>query len=189
MAMETETEEVRVVFVDNPAVVEKVSPGSGDNEHASGPTQTGLPQHGDRLPLASLGFRATAWLIDLLVVLLIVNVARVTGLPFAHRLVFVFIAYHASLVWLTGKTVGKALFGLRVNRSSKKVGVVWALGRASLGYFVVDLFGLGLVSAFFNPQRRCLHDLAFRSDVVFEGDHKLRVKALLSRLIEFAQLH
>src|SRR2546426_4017562 len=178
MATETRGEDTRVVWMNNSAVKDRFP----------GPREAGPSQDAETLSPASLGFRAAAWLVDLLLVMLVAGVAGLASLSFAYAVIFIFIAYHTSLVWLTGKTAGKALFGLRVNRSAKKVGILWALGRASLGYFVVDLFGLGLIPAFFKPQRRCLHDLAFRSDVVFEGDHKLGAKALLSRVIGFAQL-
>src|SRR2546421_4689269 len=99
MATETGAEEVRLVWVDS--VKGEGSPGS---------TGAGLPEDRDRLALASLGFRATAWVIDLLVVLLLASIAPVVGLPFVYGLIFFFIAYHTTLVWLTETTVGKALF-------------------------------------------------------------------------------
>ena len=187
MATETKSEQVRVVFVGNSAVAEKASPGNPEVHRPPGPMETSLPKDGDGLLLASLGFRAVAWVIDLLVVMLVAGMAGVARLRLVYALPLFFIAYHTSLVSLTGSTVGKALFGLKVNRSAKRINVAWALGRATLGYLVVDLFGLGLVAALFNAQRRCFHDFAFRSDVVFEGDDKLRAKILLSRLIDFAQ--
>jgi len=79
-------------------------------------------------------------------------------------------------VWLTGgQTVGKALFGLterRVGGTKPKAtlgGLAWAVGRHSWGYLVIDVLGVGALAALVSPRRRCLHDLAFGSEVVWAG--------------------
>ncbi len=77
-------------------------------------------------------------------------------------------------VWLTnGQTIGKALFGLAERRVDGKPlrptvrGLGWAIGRHSVGYLVVDVLGVGMLAAFGSSRRRCLHDLAFSSEVLF----------------------
>jgi uncharacterized RDD family membrane protein YckC len=77
-------------------------------------------------------------------------------------------------VWLTGgQTVGKALFGLierRVDGTKPTAtlrGLAWAVGRHSWGYLVIDVLGVGALAALVSPRRRCLHDLAFGSEVVY----------------------
>ena len=42
----------------------------------------------------------------------------------------------------------------------------WAFGRASAGYSIVDMLGLGVLAALCNPRRRCVHDCVFASEVV-----------------------
>jgi uncharacterized RDD family membrane protein YckC len=79
-------------------------------------------------------------------------------------------------VWLTGgQTIGKALFGLterRIDGARPKAtlgGLAWAVGRRSWGYLVIDVLGIGALAALVSPRRRCLHDLAFGSEVVYTG--------------------
>ena len=71
------------------------------------------------------GLRASAWIVDLLLVLL---VFAFLPQPISILLFLtLFIAYHTILIWLVGQTVGKALVGLRVNRPRGKRGILWAL--------------------------------------------------------------
>jgi hypothetical protein len=79
-------------------------------------------------------------------------------------------------VWLTGgQTVGKALLGLterRVDGAKPPAtlrDLAWAIGRHSWGYLVIDVLGVGVLAALVVPGRRCLHDLAFGSQVVYAG--------------------
>jgi hypothetical protein len=90
------------------------------------------------------------------------------------------ILYHGALIWLTEETIGKALVGLRVRRSGKKVGLLWALGRSSIGYFVVDVFGMGAAFALLNPDHKCLHDYVFDSEVVVQGNDSKLIERLLT---------
>jgi uncharacterized RDD family membrane protein YckC len=114
-------------------------------------------------------------------------------------LLLVFVVYHTATVWLTGgKTIGKAACNLSVAHldgsapANDSPGLVWAFGRASVGYLVVDIFGLGVLVALFNPQRRCLHDYAFRSQVVSHSSRadplqpRGRLAAALDRLRQFS---
>jgi uncharacterized RDD family membrane protein YckC len=84
-----------------------------------------------------------------------------------------FVAYTSASVWLTdGQTIGKAACGLVVHRIDGAApgrtlrGLAWAIGRHSVGYFVADVFGLGVLFALTNRRRRCLHDYAFGSEVL-----------------------
>lgn len=107
----------------------------------------------------------------------------------------VFVAYHTVLVWLTGQTVGKAVANLEVRRVDggeyvrTTRGLLWALGRASLGYLLVDVLGLGLLVALWgrNRARRCAHDWVFSSQVVHRGEHDWALPSIRERLSDFAR--
>ncbi len=74
-----------------------------------------------------------------------------------------------------------------MRRIGHEATLLWALGRASVGYFIVDILGIGLLTAFFDGSHRCLHNFEFGSEVIFEGDESLRLKPLLNRLENFAK--
>jgi uncharacterized RDD family membrane protein YckC len=114
------------------------------------------------------GLRTFAWIIDFLIVNLVVMFALPQPVRFIVPLAL-FVSYHTILVWLLHRSPGKALLGLRVARAGKRPTLLWALGRASLRYFVADLLGLGLFIALFDSRRRCAHDYVFGSFVIFEG--------------------
>ncbi len=137
---------------------------------------------------APLALRVVTWLIDLAVILLVARAVRPTSVYAVPLTLSFFVAYHATSVWLTGTTIGKAILGLRVSRPGKQPTLPWALGRASFGYLAVDLLGLGLLIAPFDPRRRTLHDRVFASEVVYGGGRHTP-KTLLSRLITFAEAH
>jgi hypothetical protein len=133
------------------------------------------------------GLRAAAWLIDLAVVII---VFAFLPQPFYYLLFLaLFVAYHAVQVWLRHKTIGKALLGLEVRRIGRNPGPWWSIGRASVGYLVIDIMGLGVLPAFFTRQHRCLHDVAFGSVVALEGIEKITLRTMASRLIAFAEAH
>ena len=120
--------------------------------------------------------RLLAFTIDLLLVAAVTGaVAVVTGslLGYAVVLLMAWVAYQTGSVWLTGgRTIGKAACNLSVRHIDGSAprqdlaGLAWAFGRASLGYLVIDMGGLGVLVALRNPRRRCLHDYAFASEVV-----------------------
>ena len=120
MATEAEPDEVRVVLVGDSAVAGGFSPSNPQIDQSPVLAETNLPRDRETLSLASLGLRVAAGVVDLLLVILATGLAGVVHLPLVYGAVFIFIAYHTSLVWLTGKTAGKALFGLKVDRSAKK---------------------------------------------------------------------
>ncbi len=97
-------------------------------------------------------------------------------------------------VWLTGGlTMGKALTGLTERRvlaapSRDLSGLAWSLSRHSLGYVFVDVLGLGASLALVNRRRRCLHDIVFRSEVVFLPPRGGEVTSAHERGKAFAEL-
>ena len=132
------------------------------------------------------GLRIAAWFIDLLIIVLVVAFLP-QPIPPILPLAFL-VAYHTVLIWLVEQTPGKALMGLKVKRIGHRTGFFWALGRASLGYFLVDVLGLGALAVFANWQHRCLHDYAFGSVVVYvEEPGRLSARVLSQRLKKFAQ--
>jgi uncharacterized RDD family membrane protein YckC len=124
--------------------------------------------------------RILAWWLDFLLILLVfikiqqpVNLAVFLGL---------FIVYHTVLTWLAQRTPGKALLGLRIERvAGRKPDFLWALGRASLGYFVIDVLGAGTVIALLNRQHRCPHDYFCGSVVTFPGSRLKGLRAIQTR--------
>lgn len=115
-------------------------------------------------------------------------------------LVMAWVIYQTGSVWLTGgRTTGKAACNLsvrRVNGSAPRqdrAGLAWAFGRASLGYLVIDMGGLGVLVALGNPRRRCLHDYAFASEVVLHPDTSdplrphSRLERIRQRLQQFSE--
>lgn len=136
------------------------------------------------------GGRLVAFGVDLVIILL---VGLIAGGGWLSILV-VFVAYHTALVWLTGQTIGKAVANLEVQRSDGRAyqrtakGLPWALGRASVGYLLVDMLGLGVLIALprRNVARRCLHDLVFGSRVVLRGQPDWALPKMRKRLSDFA---
>jgi hypothetical protein len=131
-------------------------------------------------------WRLLAWLVDLLLVLVLV-----AGLPEPFPLIApiaLFVGYHAVAVWLTGRTIGKAVFGLRVERGSRSRTAAWSLGRATIGYFGCSLFGLGYLVALRDQRHRAVHDIVFESEVVVVDGGKLNVRIALMRLRDFARM-
>ena len=124
--------------------------------------------------------RAEAFGIDILIAATVFGVAlaldKLTGLSTLFLVlgaVAWWISYLGATVWLMdGQTAGKAICGLCVRGSRSSAtpqsvrGVIWSLGRHSIGYLVVDVFLVGALLALVDGRRRCLHDYAFGSDVV-----------------------
>lgn len=150
--------------------------------------QTADSQQEIRLPPPPHRLRIVAWLIDYLIVILVFAFLP-QPLYYLLFVVLLIIIYHTVLIWLVQQTIGKALLGLEVKRVGKKASLLWAFGRASLGYVAVDTLGVGILVALFNKRRRCLHDYVFGSVVVFQGADRMKATRLLSRLIEFAERH
>lgn len=131
------------------------------------------------------GLRLLAWIIDVGVVMAVVIVSP-QPIPLALPL-GLWILYHATLVWLTQRTVGKALAGLRVERNNgQKVTAAWSFGRASLGYLGIDMLGVGVAFALIDSRHRTLHDTVFRSYVTYSDDGPHSPAVLLDRLTKYA---
>ena len=128
--------------------------------------------------------------------------AAVTGslVVYAVVLLMAWVIYQTGSVWLTGgRTIGKAACSLSVRRidgsapRQDRAGLAWAFGRASLGYLVIDMGGLGILVGLRNPRRRCLHDYAFASEVVLHPDTgdplhpRGRLERLRQRLQQFTE--
>lgn len=137
------------------------------------------------------GGRLIAFGVDLLLVLLIGLVVGGGGWLWV---LVIFVGYHTALVWLTGQTIGKAIANIEVRRTDGRryerttKGLPWALGRASIGYLLVDMLGLGVLVAAAprNPARRCLHDMVFGSRVVLRGPTEWALPKMRKRLSDFA---
>lgn len=123
---------------------------------------------------ASVAARSAAFVVDALVLAVVLGGAWLTGVSLTWALVVTtFVCYHGVLPWLTERTPGKALFGLRLRRVSgrpyrlRPAWLPWALARAGLGYLLFDgFFVVGLVCAIRHPQHRPTHDFVFNSHVV-----------------------
>ena len=116
------------------------------------PSSEHLPSE-DSYLAAPHRLRAAAWTVDCFLLLILIST-----LPQPLRFLIplgLFILYHTILVYFTQQTIGKALFGLRVERIGGPPGFLWALGRGSVGYLVTDVFGLGVVLALFNRHHLC----------------------------------
>jgi uncharacterized RDD family membrane protein YckC len=147
--------------------------------------------------------RLLAFMIDLFLLAVATGAAAaVTGslVVYAVVLLMAWVIYQTGSVWLTGgRTIGKAACSLSVRRidgsapRQDRAGLAWAFGRASLGYLVIDMGGLGILVGLRNPRRRCLHDYAFASEVVLHPDTgdplqpRGRLERLRQRLQQFTE--
>ena len=124
--------------------------------------------------MAAFVLDASTILFLLVGVMLVGLLTGVTSyLLFGLILILAFVYYVSVAVWLTdGLTIGKAVCNLRVRRVRADASprtpraLSWSVGRHSIGYVVVDVFGLGCLLSLVHPRSRCLHDLAFGSEVV-----------------------
>lgn len=76
------------------------------------------------------------------------------------------VLYLVACWCVSGRTVGAVVMGLRlVNRKSNRLGPLLALPRA----ITCVLFPIGLLWAVVDRRRRSLHDIVFRTRVVYSG--------------------
>ena len=74
--------------------------------------------------------------------------------------------YHGVSIGATGRTLGKALFGLRLRQSEATLERwVFAFARPTLGYATTIFSGVGLVQILVHPRHRALHDFMFSTEV------------------------
>jgi uncharacterized RDD family membrane protein YckC len=173
---------------------------------AAAPPGAPVPAPADTAEAVSFAphpLRLLAFMIDLFLVAAATGtVAVVTGslVMYAVVLLMAWVAYQTGAVWLTGgRTIGKAACSLSVRHidgsapRQDRTGLAWAFGRASLGYLVIDMGGLGILVGLRNPRRRCLHDYAFASEVVLHPDTgdplhpRGRLERLRQRLQQFTE--
>jgi uncharacterized RDD family membrane protein YckC len=154
---------------------------------ASGPRGVELPDHPGTILPAGVGARCVAGVIDIAIV--VAALAPVPQ-PFPPLLVLlVFVGYHWLLTWWVGRTVGKALLGLRVLRLDGPVSWWWALGRSGPGYLVLSVAGLGWLTATRDAYRRPLYDILLGGVVVQDVDPAGTSSGLADRLLVYAREH
>jgi uncharacterized RDD family membrane protein YckC len=173
---------------------------------AAAPPGTPVPAPADTTEAVSFAphpLRLLAFMIDLFLVAAATGAAAVvTGslVVYAVVLLMAWVIYQTGAVWLTGgRTIGKAACSLSIRHidgsapRQDRAGLAWAFGRASLGYLVIDMGGLGILAGLRNPRRRCLHDYAFASEVVLHPDTsdplhpRGRLERLRQRLQQFTE--
>jgi uncharacterized RDD family membrane protein YckC len=96
-------------------------------------------------------------------------------LPFArHASVVLIILLYLPLSWrLTGSSIGKALFGLRILRASGKHLTLPICCLRFAGYWLSALpFGLGFLWAIADKHHRALHDRLAGTRVVYASDSR-----------------
>ena len=96
-----------------------------------------------------------------------------------------FLYYWVGLA-LVGKTVGKAIVGLRVvARDGSALMPRWAALRVLATPISFALFGLGLIGAVISPERRTLHDMIARTVEVYDwGDRSAELPTFISTWLE-----
>lgn len=79
----------------------------------------------------------------------------------------IFAAYLAVCWTFTGSSIGKRVFGLRLqSRDGARVGALRAVGRALL--CVVIIGPIGLLWCIFSRRRAAVHDLVLRTKVIYD---------------------
>ncbi len=126
-----------------------------------------------RVELAGLASRVFAYLVDGLMmltlmglVLIIFSLPAIQALPDVSKtatpisMFLITFAYHLLQEWLwNGKTVGKALFGIRVVRNNgQPIGFWESLGRNLLRVLDVYMLGIGLLVMLCNRDEKRLGD-------------------------------
>lgn len=120
--------------------------------------------------------RVKALVIDSVMLVLMMGAAtflfsKMETVPESFRIVafaFIFIIYDPLLTSLTGGTVGHKANGIRVKRASdhqKNIGLPLAI----LRFLIKTFLGIvSLVTLSFHDERRCIHDLAVGSVVLYD---------------------
>lgn len=140
-----------------------------------------------KFQLAGLGSRATAFMIDVLIILLIETALSVAGAYFTHIFsavssymdaLLIFIGFvlwwvYFSLIefFCSGKTPGKRLAGIRViQENGQNLTLLSAFIRNLLRIadFLPAMFFLGMLMIFFHPMHKRLGDLASGTIVIHE---------------------
>lgn len=111
-----------------------------------------------------------------------VSVGRAIGLPAVVALVAWALLYLVIDVAITGRTVGKAVVGLRVlHRDGSPVRPLGALVRAVTFPLSIAFAGVGLVMILAHRRHQALHDILARTVVVYDwGDRPAQLPAPLT---------
>lgn len=129
---------------------------------------------GARLAAAAIDYLLLC-AIDLAVVYFTLRIAGLpmsewTALPPVPLLAFLLIlqlAYFCAFTALGGQTIGKMAMRIRVvNADNGPIDAALALRRTLVGNVSAALLGLGFLPAFFDPDRRTLHDRVARTRVI-----------------------
>jgi uncharacterized RDD family membrane protein YckC len=108
-----------------------------------------------------------AWVIVDLVRFRGVGTPHLSAIGWRVAAVAAFCAYNVLGWWLFGRTVGKALLGVRVETMGGTAPPLWRSCLRMACYPLSALFlGLGFALALVTPQRRALHDLIAGTRVV-----------------------
>jgi uncharacterized RDD family membrane protein YckC len=132
-----------------------------------------------------------AWVTLALLVPILVGTLIVDSLWVAVVLLAVgLVTYHTVWVWLSGQTPGKAMYDLSVRHGTSAPartwqGLLWCLGRHSVGYLLADLLGVGFLFALTPRSRRCPHDYVFGSTVVIRATGAERAWSPMARLDDY----
>jgi uncharacterized RDD family membrane protein YckC len=121
--------------------------------------------------LVVVGVVAAVWTVSVIVDLIRLGTPRALHLsPSTWRIIAaaVFWAYNVAGWWLFGRTIGKALLGLKVETVGGGPVPLWRAFVRMVGYLVsLLLLGLGFAIALVTPRRRALHDLLAGTRVVY----------------------
>lgn len=158
-----------------------------ENEKKQIPTKEDIaknskPNSNEEIPIYKAGSlinRVIAFIFDLIIVLLIsfliLILFAMTGKieDFITNSVFyvflgTYIIYNSFSIWITGKTIGKKIFRLRVvNKSYKDPRFIQAIFRESIGKFIsAIIFGLGFFLVLVDKKSQALHDILTDTNVL-----------------------
>jgi uncharacterized RDD family membrane protein YckC len=87
--------------------------------------------------------------------------------PIVFFLLLLKVSYFSAFTAVGGQTIGKMALRLRVvGEGDADVGMAVAFRRTLLGTISTSVLGLGLLPAFFDPDRRALHDRVVHTRVI-----------------------
>jgi ankyrin repeat protein/uncharacterized RDD family membrane protein YckC len=167
---------------------QQLEPGSESTASAAAESRTpsapSMHQSTVLIP-AGIGSRLAAGLVDVMVV---AATFIPVDQPFPPILpIAVFVIYHWLSTWLVGRSLGKALLGLRVRRIDGPVSWWWSLARAGPGYLILAIGGLGWLTAIRERHQRPLYDILLGGMVVQDFDAESRPNGLLDRLLDYSE--
>ena len=155
--------------------------------HYAGPVSRGIATALDATAvgaLFALGSAATAWVVRMLFGLEITQDR--SGPVWLIVFVLWWFLYHWVGLALVGKTVGKAVVGLRVvARDGSPLMPRWAALRVLVVPISFAVFGVGLLGAVISRERRTLHDVVARTVEVYDwGDRSAELPTFVSTWLD-----